>query len=407
MNILYVWDADYPWDVRAEKICTTLHAEGCGIHIAARNLRRSPQDEVIGGLHVHRLRPRGGKRTNYAASFPAFFNPVWSEFLDTTIRAQDIGLVIVRDLPLAIAGIRAGQRHGIPVIFDMAEDYVAMLRDVWKARKFRGFNLVVRNPYLGRIIEKYVLNNVAHILVVVDESKERLLKDGVPPSRLTIVGNTPPLHAFNNEAPTSDSTLDAVSRRYSAVYAGGIQLGRGIQTVLAAMPEIVRAVPNFLFVVAGDGYAVGQLKAMVEQQGLEEHVMWLGWVDHHRMFDLLKACKLGIVPHLVTDHVNTTIPNKVFDYMGAGLPVVASDAIPLKRILEEEKCGLTFRSGDASDLARAVIGLQSSDSEFGRNGRAAVQAKYNWSRDAARLLSAVERVVAAQSVQRDSGSLCD
>ena len=56
------------------------------------------------------------------------------------------------------------------------------------------------------------------------------------------------------------------------------------------------------------------------------------------------------------------------------------------------------------DLAKAVIGLQSSDSEFGRNGRAAVLAKYNWGRDSARLLSAVERVTAPQSVQRDFGS---
>ena len=392
MNVLYVWDADYPWDVRVEKICRTLLEHGFAAHIAARNLKRMPEHEVMDGLEVHRLKPRGGERTNYALSFPAFFNPIWRRFLDRIIREQGIDLVIVRDLPMAIAGIRAGRRHRIPVVFDMAEDYVAMVRDIWRARKFRGFNLVVRNPYLARLVEKYSLKKADHVLVVVDESRERVVGEGVPPGRVSIVGNTPPLSAFTRDLPSADSMLEAIARRYSAIYTGGVQMGRGIQLVLAAIPEIVRTIPDFLFVVAGDGYAVGRLKAMARRQEVENHVMWTGWVDHERIFDVLGVCKLGIIPHFATDHVNTTVPNKVFDYMGVGLPVVASDAVPLKRILEEEKCGLTFRSGDVSDLARVVVTAYSSNNNFGQNGRAAVQARYNWGQDTGRLISALESV---------------
>ena len=182
MNILYVWDADYPWDVRAEKICGTLLENGFAVHLAARNLKRSPEHQVIDGLEVHRLKARGGRRTNYALSFPAFFNPVWRRFLDRIIREQGIDLVIVRDLPMAITAIRAGQRHRIPVVFDMAEDYVAMVRDIWRARKFRGFNLVVRNPYFARLVEKYSLKKADHVLVVVDESRQRVVGEGVRPT---------------------------------------------------------------------------------------------------------------------------------------------------------------------------------------------------------------------------------
>ena len=73
---------------------------------------------------------------------------------------------------MAIAGIWAGKRNNIPVIFDMAEDYVAMIRDIWEARKFKGLNFLIRNPYLVKIVEKYVLSKVDHIFVVVEEAKK-------------------------------------------------------------------------------------------------------------------------------------------------------------------------------------------------------------------------------------------
>lgn len=390
MNILYVWDADYPWDVRVEKICATLVENGFDVHVAARNLKRLPEFELVDGLRVHRMKPRGGERMNYFSSFPAFFSPLWRRFLDRTIQTNEIDLLIVRDLPLAITGIWAGHRHGIPVVFDMAEDYVAMVRDIWRARKFSGLNLVVRNPHLARLVERYSLKRADHVIVVVEESRRRILRQGVPPTRVSIVSNTPPLRVFNRDSPPADSTLEAISRHYSAIYTGGIQMGRGIQVVLDAIPEIVRTIPDFLFVVAGDGYAVARIKAMVEQRRLEDHVMWVGWVDRQAMFDLLRACKVGIIPHFATDHVNTTVPNKLFDYMGVGLPVIASDAIPLKRILDEEGCGLTFKSGDASDLASTVNRLHSSANEFGTRGKAAVYAKYNWAEDTKRLIAAVQ-----------------
>ena len=82
-----------------------------------------------------------------------------------------------------------------------------------------------------------------------------------------------------------------------------------------------------------------------------------------------------------------TIPNKLFDYMSVSLPVIASDAKPMKRILEEKKCGLTFRSGDSSDLAKVCINMYNSNVQFGENGRDAIQSEYNWKYDEQRLIN--------------------
>jgi glycosyltransferase involved in cell wall biosynthesis len=118
-------------------------------------------------------------------------------------------------------------------------------------------------------------------------------------------------------------------------------------------------------------------------------------VDHDHIFHYIRNCDVGIIPHFVTPHVDTTIPNKLFDYMGCGLPVIASDSRPMKRVLEQERAGITFKSGDAADLANAVLQIRDSAVDYGSNGMAAVRNKYSWSNDEKRLLDAVQQVAGA------------
>ena len=388
MRILYIWDADYPWDVRVEKICNSLAANGHEVHIAARNLRKSCVYERIAGLHIHRLRPRANDRLNYALSFPLFFSPIWLRHLQRIVRDHDIEMIIVRDLPMAIAGIWSGRRGRIPVILDMAEDYVAMVRVIWDYSKFHGLNLVIRNPYVAKLVERYAMRRVDHTLVVVEEMVDVVVNGGGDRDKVTIVGNTPPLESFERSGSTAVD-LGPIQQRYSAIYTGGLEMARGIQVVLDAIPLIVREIPDFLFVVVGDGKTRPQLAGLAAEKHVQEHVMWIGWVDHDRIFDYIRSCDVGIIPHFVTPHVDTTIPNKLFDYMGCAVPVIASDSRPMKRVLEQERAGITFRSGDAEDLAQAVLQVRNSAVDYGCNGMAAVRDKYNWFHDEKRLLHAV------------------
>lgn len=394
MKILYIWDADYPWDVRVEKICHALMKHGHELHVAARNLKKRSTYENINGLHVHRMRSWRNDRFNYFASFPLFCSPVWRRFLDSVIAENGVDLVIVRDLPMAIAGIKAGRRADIPVIFDMAEDYVSLVRDIWKKRKFQGFNLVVRNPYLARLVQRYTFRHVDQIMVVVDEALDVVVKDGGDRDKVTLVGNTPDLsHGAGAVEVPLEETLARIRDHYSVIYTGGIQLGRGLQVVFDAIPEIVRRIPKFLFVVVGDGYASETLKRLMREKGIAEHVFWVGWVPHTQLPRYLAACQAGIVPHFTSDHVNTTIPNKIFDYMHCGLPVLASDAKPMKRIIDAENCGRTFASGNSAELVKALLEIQKHQRQLGANGRQAVLTKYNWSVDSGRMASMIGKFV--------------
>jgi glycosyltransferase involved in cell wall biosynthesis len=104
---------------------------------------------------------------------------------------------------------------------------------------------------------------------------------------------------------------------------------------------------------------------------------------------------IGLVPHHATESWNTTIPNKLFDYMSMGKPVIVSNAKPTQRIVEEERCGKVFREQDPDDLSRAIVELSDdvTREEMGQRGRDAVATRYNWSVDEERLLRALEVAV--------------
>ncbi|MCW8854865.1 MAG: glycosyltransferase family 4 protein [Gammaproteobacteria bacterium] len=391
MNVLYIWDADYPWDIRVEKICEALKNEGHDVHIASRNLKKNEVYEEINGVKIHRIKSWRNDKLNYFMSFPLFFSPVWKVFLDKIINKHKVDIVIVRDLPMAIAGIWAGKRFGIPVIFDMAEDYVSMIRDIWKLRKYQGLNLIVRNPYLAKYVERYSFEHMDHVLVVIEDAVRVVTNGGGESNKVTIVSNTPRLSDFKDDLNFTSNNIDIINKHFSLIYTGGIQMGRGIHTVLDAIPDIVLEIPDFLFVIVGDGYAREKLKKMVTDKGLDEYVLWVGWVDHSELFSYIKACNIGIIPHLVTEHVETTIPNKIFDYMGCGIPVISSDATPMKTILDSEKCGITFKGGDSKDVVRAISELYKSTFDYGSNGKRAIKERYNWDKDVEKLLGVINK----------------
>src|SRR5690349_20615071 len=102
LRIVYVWDADYPWDVRTEKTCLALTEAGHDVHIVARNRKWSPLTERLPEATVHRMAPWrwAGQRLDGALGFPAFFSPRWRGLLDRTVRAVSADVIIARDVPL-------------------------------------------------------------------------------------------------------------------------------------------------------------------------------------------------------------------------------------------------------------------------------------------------------------------
>src|SRR6185437_13478873 len=194
-SIVYVWDADYPWDVRTEKVTLALTRAGHTVNIVARNRAWKQSTEVLPEGTVRRMAPwKGlGRRLDNALSFPAFFSPRWINLIDRTCRDAKADLIIVRDLPLCPTAISCGKRLGIPVVLDMAENYRASMRMLWEPARNTLFDFFASNPSITATVERSCVRDVDHIIVVVEESANRVAALGVPRDKLTVVSNTPPL----------------------------------------------------------------------------------------------------------------------------------------------------------------------------------------------------------------------
>lgn len=399
MRIGLVWKDDFPWDPRVDKIARTLMRAGHEVHVLARNSRAAVSHEVIDGLPVHRLPPLGHRDLNRASGTPVFFNPRWLAAIDRLCREQRLDVLIARDMPLVLACARAARRHGARLVFDMAENYPAMWRGVNVAGRRSIGSMILKNPAVADRLERRSLEASDLVLVVVEESRERLLGLGVPGARIELVSNTPDLAALAASAAAA-AGAGATERGARAragggatlLYQGFVNRPRGLHTVIEGLPLLLERHPTTHVVIAGAGDYVEALRELAVRLGVADHVELLGWVDHRQIPAMIRAADAGLVPHLYSDHTNTTVPNKIFDYMAEGRPVLVSHARPLARITRAERCGLVFESGDPRSFAAAAIALLDDPNgamEMGRRGLDAVRREYNWERDAARLTAAI------------------
>lgn len=395
MKILKIWDSEYPWDVRAEKVMLSLSRGGHDVHLVARNRKRQPLVEELPEATVHRLAPWrfGGAGLDALSQFPAFMNPRWMSHVHRTGRRIQADVIVVRDLPLTPTAVWAGRRLGVPVILDMAENYPAMIRDIWLGGRQGRLDFLVRNPRLVAKVEDWSVKAVDHTVVVVEESGERLVEMGVAPDRVTVVCNTP--------LPARIPGDDAVARHEAdgslrLVYLGLLEKPRGLEAVLDGMALLrEESIPVELDIIGG-GMDDLLFRNRAEALGFDsDTIRFHGVLPYEEALAVFSHSHVGLVPHLAVESWNTTIPNKLFDYWSHGLPVVTSDARPAARIVREVGAGHVFRSDEPGDFARAIRQLRDPGerARMAEKGRRAVLSKYNWSVDETHLLDAVAKTV--------------
>jgi glycosyltransferase involved in cell wall biosynthesis len=180
------------------------------------------------------------------------------------------------------------------------------------------------------------------------------------------------------------------------VYLGLMEGVRGVQVLLDAAALIARQDIPFKLTLYGDGKDLPRFQAQARALGLtESQADFRGRVPNAEALAALPTMDVGIIPHVADESWNTTIPNKLFDYMAAGLAVVTSDARPAARIVRETGAGFVYHHSDASELARALAALVDSNVRLAcaRRGQSAVRDTYHWELDAQRLLGTLQRAV--------------
>jgi len=390
MRIGFLWHCVYPWDVRLEKVAQACLEAGHSVCMVSKGRRGLADAEVVSQAEVVRVFPASTAWPNWIAkiaNYPLFLNPAWRTAALETFREKQVDVIIVRDLPLALLGVWVGEALNKPVVLDMAENYPAALV-AYQNPIYKPF--LFGNAWLPRKYEQLCVRRLQHVFVVAEEQRQRLLALGADAGKITLVGNTPTASFVNSCGANGNGRSGA--GKLDLLYVGKLDVHRGVDLLLRAMPALRQEFPSLQLTLVGDGKHKEQLVALARELGLGDAVVFPGWVNWNRITDFIQASTVCVIPHLRSEHTETTLPNKLFDYMALSKPVVASDCRPLQQIIEDRNCGLTFRSGDVESLQAALRSmlLDPAREQKGSNGRRAVEQEYNWEVDKQRLLEVLE-----------------
>lgn len=391
-HILMVLDHPYPPDVRVENEAQSLLSAGFDVSLLALAPDDRPALDVHEGVAVHRaIVP--AKVRNVLRGFVSTL-PLMDVYLARQIRRvyeqHPFDALHMHDLYLVGAGLRAGRRLGVPVVADLHENWVEALKHYAWSNRYPG-KLVVNIPRWERTEQRWV-RAADRLVVVIEEARERYAAMGVPRERIAVVPNTVNLGAFR-AFDIDEACVDRLRSPLTLVYTGGIDAHRGLETVVDAMPAILRGEPEARLVVVGDGRTKGELEARAAALGLGAQVQFEGWQPQEKLKSYIAAADLCLVPHLKTVHTDATIPHKLFHYMFMSKPVIVTDCRPLKRIVEDAEAGVVYPSGDADAFAEAVLRLRADPSGragMGERGHRAVVERYHWDATVGELIAMYE-----------------
>jgi len=184
-------------------------------------------------------------------------------------------------------------------------------------------------------------------------------------------------------------------RANRVLYIGGISRARGIMELLDAMVAVNKHLPAMLDLAGA--FTSTDLLRIAEAHPGWQYVNYHGWLEREKVLRLLCEAKVGVVTlHRTPNHLES-YPIKMFEYMAAGLPVVASDFPLWREIIDGAKCGVLVDPEDADTIARLLVQLLSSPEEaeaMGVRGQKAVRERYNWDVEKQKLLALYKEVLA-------------
>jgi glycosyltransferase involved in cell wall biosynthesis len=255
------------------------------------------------------------------------------------------------------------RRKGYRVIYDAHEDLPRQLSAKYYVPRF------LRGPaaWMAERYENRAARRMSWIIAATDNIRDRFLKQH---DRVTTVHNYPRLQ----DLPAVISPM--AGRPREIAYVGAITRKRGLVHLVDAMQHV-----NGLLNLAGRFDSDNLHRELTAKPWYARKVKEWGFIGYDSTRELMSRARVGVVLFLPTASHVAALPNKLFDYMGQGLPVVASDFPDWRRIIEDHKCGICVDPLNPEAIAAAlnlVLDDQEAATQMGANGRRAVMEEYNW-----------------------------
>jgi glycosyltransferase involved in cell wall biosynthesis len=305
---------DIVFDQRVNRIAGTLLQEGAEILVVGRQLSNSMSCNHL-PYPVKRFR----MIFNKGPFLYAFFNI--RLFLYLLFRKVDI--LLANDLDTLLANYLVSRIRKVTLIYDSHE-------------YFTGVPEIQNRPFVRKVwqtIERWIFPRLEHIYTV-NQSIARIYEEKYNVN-VGIVRNVS--YKWNRSGNCSRNRLGLPANRFIVILQGsGINIDRGAEEAVLSMQYL----DNTILMIIGDGDIVKNLKQIVSEQGLQSKVMFMEKVPHNILMNFACAADVGITLDKDTNlNYKYSLPNKLFDYIQAGVPVLASKIVEVENIIKSYNIG--------------------------------------------------------------------
>jgi glycosyltransferase involved in cell wall biosynthesis len=173
------------------------------------------------------------------------------------------------------------------------------------------------------------------------------------------------------------------------LYLGDTALRRGLLTAIDAVDLLRDQIKHLKLVIVGKSTTDDVLKERVKELQLEDHVVFEGWQDVNLFPSYITASDVCISPLYRSSQHDVAYANKLFQYMSFAKPVLVSDALAQKKLVEETKSGLIHKEKNAEDFAKKLMMLYKDPGlrkQLGEHGKAFIDEKFVWEKVSGNLI---------------------
>lgn len=360
----------YTHDSRVEKEARTLVEAGYRVTVVADAAAGLPAREARDGVEVRRMARRGPR-------LPGIRYVLHERRLARVLVALRPDVLHAHDSNALVPVASAARRLGIEFVYDA--------HDLWLGRPRRGRSRAyfAASQRLYASIERRLVPRAAATITVSQPIADHLRRR-YRLRRVELVANYPELVSDERRLDLRD--LTGVDPTLPIVlYLGGLMAGRGLEQLVDA----VALLPDVQLVMLGDGALAQPLRERAATLGIGGRVHLLPPVPLDDVIAWSRSANVGVSP-IVPSCLNYrySLPNKLFQYMAAGIPVVASDFPQVRDVVMGSGCGLVADATRPGELADAIASVLADPEApaMGRRGAAAVVDRFHWGVATARLL---------------------